>query len=288
MNWMRNLSTGNKLTLSFGLMAALILLAGFVGVRGMAGMRENLALLYERDALGVSHIKEANVHAIATQSSVRAALLDGQADKWQAEVKKREARFYQELGEYRKTLALEQDLAKAKEAETLFQELREVQDTILGLVQSGASTQAQGMWANLDPLLEALNTTLEDLSERKVAAMKKTAEDTWASYTASRNVVVGAVLAALLAAAVLAILITRTIAHPLGQAVRVLQSVAEGNFTRRLEAAGDDEVGRMASALNQALEAVSQARLEVSAAADETTAASRQMSGAAEAMSTGA
>src|SRR5262245_57472380 len=114
MGWIRDLSTGAKLGLSFGLMAALIVLAGFVGVRGMAGLRDSFDALYEQGALGVSHIKEANIAVFATQGAVRAALLDEQAEKWEAEARKREADFQKSLTLYRATLADEAQLAKAK------------------------------------------------------------------------------------------------------------------------------------------------------------------------------
>ena len=173
-----NLSTGKKLALSFGLMAALIAIVGYVGIRGMAGMSDELTELYEKEALGVRHIKEANINVIATQSAVRAALLDDQAGKWLTEVRKREMDFHIEFEKYRGTLSRAEDLAKAKEAATLFQELREVQDTVLGLVKNGSSAQARGMWANLDPLLDAVGAALEELSQRKVAAMEKAYIDT--------------------------------------------------------------------------------------------------------------
>src|SRR6185503_19550450 len=102
-------------------------------------------------------------------------------------------------------------------------------------------TQARGMWTNLDPLVAALNGALSDLSEQKVAAMRRTAGQTWASYTARRNVVVGAVLAALVAATILAFSITRMISRPLSRAVQVLESVAEGDFTAGLELESRDE-----------------------------------------------
>jgi methyl-accepting chemotaxis protein len=283
-----NLGTGKKLALSFGLMAALIAIVGYVGIRGMAEMRDELAELYEKEALGVRHIKEANINVIATQSAVRAALLDDQAGKWLTEVRKREADFHVEFEKYRGTLSRADDLAKAKEAATLFQELREVQDTVLGLVKSGASAQARGMWANLDPLLDAVGAALEELSQRKVAAMEKAAERTRESYEARTTIVVGVILGAVAAAALLGLVITRMIVQPLRRAVTVLESVAEGDFTQRLEITGRDEVGRMAFALNRALESVNAALVEVSAAADRTAGASRQMSQAAGHLSTGA
>ena len=283
-----DLNTSTKLALSFGLMAALIAIVGFVGIRGMAGMRGNMAELYEKEAVGVLHIKEANVQLIATQGAVRAALLDESADKWIAEVSKADAAFHDEFDKYRATLSRAEDLAKAKEVETLFKELREVQDLVLQLVKGGKSAQARSMWPNLDPLLEVVDGALDELSGRKAADMEKTAERTWASYTQRTGIVVSVVIAAITSAVLLGVHITGLISRPLRGAVRVLESVAEGDLTQRMETGSRDEVGRMALALNRALESVNEAMLDVSAAADRTAGASRQMSQSAIQLATGA
>src|SRR5262245_2706034 len=291
MLWIRDLSTTSKLLLAFGLMALLIGVVGVEGMRGMAGLRQSLEVLYERDALGVIHIKQANVSLIYTQNAVRAALLEdvpSVVDKWQAEARSHEAIFRQEFEKYRKTLGQPEDVARAAEVEKLFNELREVQDSLFQLVKSGASSQARGMWANLDPLLDAINGALAELSDRKVAAMQKTAEATWASYAVRLSLVLAVVATAVLAAVALGLLIARMIARPLGRAARVLEVVATGDFTERPEVTGRDEVGRMSAALNQALESVSGALREVSDAALSTTGASRQVAAAAGKMSAGA
>jgi methyl-accepting chemotaxis protein len=78
---------------------------------------------------------------------------------------------------------------------------------------------------------------------------------------------------------VLGAVVVRSIVGPLGRAVQVLGAVATGDFTNRLEATGRDEVGRMATSLNQALVAVHhtlgdvrQSASTVSAAAQHTAA----------------
>src|SRR5262249_33939158 len=103
-----------------------------------------------------------------------------------------------------------------------------------------------------------------------------------------RSVVIAVVLIAVGLSAGLGVLIARMIAGPLGRAVRVLEAVAEGDFRERLDVTSHDEVGRMAVALNQAVDSVSKALVEVSAAAEKTAAAPRRMSAAAEQMSGGA
>jgi len=282
-----NLSTGAKLALAFGLMAALLAIVGFVGIRGMGSMRENMAELYEKEAVGGIHIKEANVQLIATQGAVRAALLDESADKWIAEVRKSDAAFHDEFDKYRATLSRPDDVAKAKDVERLFKELREVQDLVLDLVKTGKSARARSMWPNLDPLLDVVDGALDELSARKVADMEKTAESTWASYTRRSSLVVSVVLAAITSAILLGVLLTGLIARPLRGAMRVLESVADGDLTQRMESESHDEVGRMALALNRALESMNGALLEVSTAAERTAGASLQMSQAAMQLSAG-
>lgn len=49
--------------------------------------------------------------------------------------------------------------------------------------------------------------------------------------------------------------LTRRITKPLLHAVRVMEEVAEGDYTKRLEVAGADEIGRMSVAVNTAVEA---------------------------------
>ena len=289
MRRLTDLNTGAKLALAFGFMAALIALVGYVGIRGMATMRENGVALHEREALGVFHIEEASIDLIATQGAVRAALLDEAADKWTAEVRKRDASFREQFAKYRATVSNPEDLAKAKHLETLFNELREVQDMVLQLVKTGKSAQARSMWPNLDPLLEVVAGALDELSESKVAAMETTAKKTWASYTEITAIVGSVILAAITSAVLLGILITGLIARPLRGAVRVLESVAEGDLTQRMEETGsNDEVGRMGLALNRALQSMNDALLDVSTAADRTAGASLQMSQAAMQLSAGA
>ena len=282
-----DLSTGTKLALSFGVMAILIAVVGATGIYGMADMRHGNQVLYEKEALGAGHIKDANFAAIATQGAVRAALLDEKADRWMAEVKRRDTDFTREFAAYVATLDRKEDIAAAKEAETLFKELRETQDTVLGLVKKGSTAEARGMWGNLDPLLDALTTQLQGIADRKSQAMQDSAARTFERFAVTRNVLFGAVAAALAAAALFGFVIMRMITRPLRRAAGVLESVAQGDFTQRLEIRSRDEVGRMGAALDQALESVSRALTEVRAAADRTAEASRQMSGAAEELAGG-
>src|SRR5262245_57985238 len=88
--------------------------------------------------------------------------------------------------------------------------------------------------------------------------------------------------------AVLAFLIRSVVARPLAQMVVLLQDIAEGNLTRRLEVTSRDEVGELARWFNVSLGRVHEIIGEVRQAASHAATASAQLSGAAAQLSTGA
>ncbi|MCS7306493.1 MAG: Cache 3/Cache 2 fusion domain-containing protein [Thermoguttaceae bacterium] len=61
---------------------------------------------------------------------------------------------------------------------------------------------------------------------------------------------------------------TKKIARPLEQTVFVMEAVAEGDYSRRLDFSGQDEFGRMAKAVNKAIEATVHAMEEVKQASE--------------------
>jgi methyl-accepting chemotaxis protein len=85
----------------------------------------------------------------------------------------------------------------------------------------------------------------------------------------------------------LRVAIARAIARPLVRAVDVLEAIAAGDFTRRLDVESGDELGRLATALNRALEGVRAALQDVRMAAHEAAAVSRQLSVASDRLGSG-
>ena len=83
-------------------------------------------------------------------------------------------------------------------------------------------------------------------------------------------------------------LIQRLIVQPLQQAVRVLQVVAEGDFSLQLDLNSSDEIGQLAQALNRAVRVVDDALRDVGQMANSAAEAAAQLSIASEQLATGA
>jgi methyl-accepting chemotaxis protein len=109
-----------------------------------------------------------------------------------------------------------------------------------------------------------------------------------ADYARSRRIAIAALLAALLIAAGSVVVVGRSISKPLGSAVEVLERVAAGDLTARLDVDSEDEVGKMARSLNGAVAEMRTALDEVRSVANEVAAASKQLASSSEDISGGA
>ena len=61
MNWFRNLRIEVKFIGAFMIVASIAAVVGFIGIRNMSTMNDLADRIYEKDLLGISHIKQANI-----------------------------------------------------------------------------------------------------------------------------------------------------------------------------------------------------------------------------------
>jgi methyl-accepting chemotaxis protein len=129
---------------------------------------------------------------------------------------------------------------------------------------------------------------LDQLFDSEVQGAKATVETGQASFIAASRTTLISLAVGVGLAMFLGFVIARMVARPLAQAVTVLEAIAEGNFTTRLEIDTKDEVGRMSTALNQAVDSIRTALQEVHVTANHVATASQQLSAATEELSSGA
>ena len=101
--------------------------------------------------------------------------------------------------------------------------------------------------ASFDALFAGIARDVEFQAKGADAAYRSS-QDTYAS---ARLAVIGLLAAAVLVGALMALFITRSIVRPLDSAVKVAESVAEGNLTSAIVAAGADEVSQLLRALHR-------------------------------------
>jgi methyl-accepting chemotaxis protein len=130
---------------------------------------------------------------------------------------------------------------------------------------------------------------INSMEALKVEEAKKASEQNNSLASTSVFEVGSAIIAGLVLAIGLGIWLTLSITVRIRQTASLLAAVAEGDFTKRLDGAGKDEVGQMSDALNRTLDQVSGAMQNIgqnsqalASSSEELSAVSHQMSSNAE------
>jgi methyl-accepting chemotaxis protein len=152
-----------------------------------------------------------------------------------------------------------------------------------------ANAQAKAMVENrLKPILERFVGDLQAILDFNNNASKDgLVQVTQSVSSANWGIMIGLALAIAVSIPIV-IVIVRGIADPLRQAVDTLERVAGGDLTASLDVHTKDEVGQMATSLNNALENLRTTLKEVAESASNSNTSSRELAAAAEQIATGA
>jgi methyl-accepting chemotaxis protein len=144
----------------------------------------------------------------------------------------------------------------------------------------------------LNNVLPGVAQPLNDGADKALAIKRARAEekfqDNAASYSSARTLMTSASVLSLVMGLMLSFVIARGFSVPLGKAVEALEKIAGGDLTTSLDVYTRDEVGRMASALNDAVAKLNSTMQEVADSAANASSSSQQLASASEAIASGA
>jgi methyl-accepting chemotaxis protein len=117
-------------------------------------------------------------------------------------------------------------------------------------MSAGKTDEAIAIYkTKISPLAPKFFGPLEELMELQVAMSKEDIESATVANTSVVTVIISVTAAALILAVVLAVLITRSVTHPIGDAVQFARTIASGDLSARITHTGTDEVGELLTAL---------------------------------------
>jgi methyl-accepting chemotaxis protein len=289
--WFKNLRTVTKLVLAFGLMAALTGFVGYKGVTAAGDIDHMLNMLYQKELLGVSDIEKATILRVMISRDLRNAILQkdpATRQKIAAQIDKSFTELDQTLDQFDKTIVSEENRARLSKTREMFPEYKRMVGELVSFTLAGKDAEAVASMGTAKALGDEIDAGFQVMMENKEKGASAAYDDASALYGKTRTMLIWIVGGSIVFCIGIGYFIAQLIAKPLLTTVGVLEKMAEGDLTARLDLNTTDEVGKMAAALNGATEAIRTTLSDVRNSADNMANAAQGLSAASEQLASGA
>ncbi len=292
MNWFKNLNATPRLMTSFGVLLVLTLGISYLAISNLSKANDRVDSLYHQDMIGLTDangitIDVALIKGDDLNALYRAANLDAVASSEKDELVNM-ADLHANLDAADKLFVTKKGMEQLGIIRRALPDYERAQADLFNALKT------KNMDAVQAPVAAAVEYRTIILNASDVARGLKQAhadeqfQVNSASYQSARTLLISAAAISLILGMILSIVIARGFSVPLGLAVEALEKVADGDLTATLDVETTDEVGRMGTALNRAVEKLCETMQEVADSAASASASSQQLASAAETIASGA
>ncbi|MGE8067220.1 methyl-accepting chemotaxis protein [Pseudomonas sp. NPDC089569] len=249
----RNMRIGLRASLSFAVLAGLLVVVGFFGLGQMATLRESARVIEEFWMPNIESIHDAAANIATIRLEGLRLVANSQAasrEKSKGIITAQRQELLKRLDDQKtRTSGDRQQAMLASLNATVIKYLALV-DQIIAQIDSGQTEQAYARLNNeLAPLGSELDRILEGMIDFSQQGADAASNASAQMYQRALWIVGTIIIAALIATLLLAWLLTRSITGPINQALDVARRIASGDLSGRIAAEGKDEAAQLLGAL---------------------------------------
>jgi len=277
---LRQLNIAPRAALGFALIAVLVALLGVFALGQMSSIRDSEVAVEKQwlpSIRGGDEIREIMLRIRTI--SLRMALDQDPKNipQYRSQMDTRDKELSDRIAAYDKLVNTAEGKALYDQFKTTFAAYRSGIAQSFSLAEQGRRDElTKLLLIDMKTVVDGSGKQLMDLADLFARQVATESEKSAAHYDTSRMIVSLFIALAALATVGLAMLLTRSIVKPLGEALQAAENVARGDLTRPIETHGNDEVSRLLKALatmqqnlRETLQGISGSAAQLATAADE-------------------
>jgi methyl-accepting chemotaxis protein len=284
---LRRINIGQRLGLGFAVLALIILLQGISSLSSMMNIRDKTI-----------DITRTQIPALETIGVINLSLM-----RYRVFALRMAFNTHSEaelLEAYNRLTSIQKDLSVAQERfgqivhdpyeRQLFEQLMGLEKQYIDSVNRTYDALKRGdnesgirlVETEQGPIADKMTGILLELDKVNHQLAEASGNAVEESFTRSQGVVIGTIVVALLITVVMAIVVTRSITHPLSSALLATQTVASGDLRKSIDANGNDEPARLLKALKEMQDNLRQTISHISSSSTQLASATQELSSVAE------
>ncbi|MFJ2482287.1 methyl-accepting chemotaxis protein [Pseudomonas sp. NPDC087598] len=249
----RNLRIGLRASLSFAVLAGLLVVVGLFGLGQMKTLRESATVIEESWMPSIESIHDAaaNIASIRLESLRLIANPEAASrEKSKGIIKAQREELLKRFSDHKTLITSDQEDALLKALSAAAGKYLSILDQIIKQTDAGQTEQALALLnTELAPQGSVLDVTLEQMITLNQQGADTAADAAAAMYERALWIVGSIIVIALLATLLLAWQLTRSITTPINQALNVARKIAAGDLSGQIVSEGKDEAAQLLDAL---------------------------------------
>ncbi len=250
---LRNMRIGLRASLSFAVLASLLVIVGLFGLGQMAKLRESALVIEESWMPSIENIHDSAAFVASIRlEALRMATTDESRirDSSKSLLTRHRSELQTLLERHETLLSNDDEREMLTQVKTNVASYLNIVTQMIALVDKDQQQDAIDLLNNrLAPQGVILNKSLEDLITFNQKGVEAAADAAAQMYTNAQWVVGVIIVVALITTLLLAWLLTRSITAPLSQALSVARTIAAGDLSQPIAVSGNDEPAHLLTAL---------------------------------------
>lgn len=288
MKWYKNLKIAQKLVSCFILMAVLIGIVGFIGIKNMNTIFSNSKDMYSIYLKGVSDIKSIDENLQHINVDVLLSLYEKDKNKlsqYEEEISRLKQDNDKLIEDYKKAIVISEDRELFDQFEKELVIYRNERANLFNYIHDGNYTQAV---AESSKLIESWKK-ISGIIKKEVDLNMKLADDAYTNnlktFETSSLTIMAIIVIGLVIAIFLGIFISFMISGQIKKILAFGEALGNGDFTATVDIDSKDEIGNLAKALNKSRDQIRQLISQIVLGSADLSAASEELSATVEEIS---
>lgn len=250
---MKNMKIGRRLGLGFGVVVAMMVALMIIGLSSLSGMNRSIETIVNDNNVKIDAISDLRDAQRKMSIGIRDLVL-ATDDKG---LKVVEGRIKKDEEAYATSEAVLNDKIRTEQGKSLLGPITDAKKATMAafaLVHQHARADEhdaalKALRENVSPAAVTWVSSIDALSNFQAAINVAEKESAEAAFPRAYRLTLGLGLAAILIAAVIAWLVTRSITRPLNEAVAIAKTVAAGDLSSTILTTSTDETGQLLQSL---------------------------------------
>lgn len=281
MYFFKKIKISQKLLSCFILVALLIGIVGYIGISEMKKVNLRGNEMYEINLLGVNQLRNMKENLLIIQVDILRLLFEKdiiRIGSLEAEIEAVDAENDRLIAEYKKNGMTNKDTELFTKFESLLNEYKTARKDIVDLVRGNDYSKAEVLYPHAFSIRDEISGILDQDISRSVDLAKKDQQNNLVRYNNSFRVILSIIVIGFLIAILSGILISKSILKGINKVLSFSEAFGNGDLTKIIQIDSEDEIGKLANALNRATENIRHLIWEIISNTTEINSSSEELS----------